>query len=1062
MKIKLSSFTILTVFICLSIIGASLIPLLSIQLTPTRTDNALSVGFSWQDASAKVMEQEVTSKLEGVFNTVKGINGISSTSRKGSGYINMHFKKDVEMDAIRFEIANLIRQSYSELPEGVSYPSLSKSTNENNAPIVSYSINANESPHYIKKFTENHILPRLTTLKGVNKVDIYGAAPFEWVIEYDTKTLAQLNITAGDIQSAVSTYLQKRELGNALIQSETNKADQEIALVLTHKMEDAMNWNTIPIKKINNRIIYLKNIATAKYKESKVNAYYRVNGLNTVNMVIYAEKGVNTIDLAKTVRTVVDDLKKGLPSGYAIKLTQDTTEFIMEELQKIQKRTLFSFLILLVLIILIYRNFKYLAVLFLSVITNLLIAVIFYYAFNVQLQLYSFAGITISFGIIIDNSIIMIDHLRNKGNKKAFLAILAATLTTIGALMVIFLLEENQRLNLWDFALVIAINIGVSLLVSLFYVPALLEKMNLKKKRIHFSRKRKRRVFKFTKRYTNIINWMRKPKFKWAFILLFILGFGLPIQLLPKELEGDSIGAKIYNTTLGSEWYNTELRPTMEKVLGGSLRLFTEDVFESSYYSEPERTTLRVTGVMPDGCTIEQLNDVILKMENYIGRFDEISLYETRINSPKSSNITIYFKDDFEFGSFPYTLKSMLESKSISLGGLDWSVTGVGRGFSNALGTGYKSNRIELEGYNYDNLYRYAELLKQQLEESASGRVKDVEITSGGRGSNSLNEYFLDFDHEQLAMANVSQNQLYGYLKNQVHSGNVASIVNDHELQQVKLVSDNYQKFNVWDLKNTPIPINNKQYKLHQLASVEKRKTGNVIHKSYQQYRLTVAYDFLGTYPLAQKVRERNVEEIRDKLPLGYRVLQQSYNGWNKKDSKQYYYLFVVIFIIFFICSILLESLRQPFAIISMIPLSFIGVFLTFYLFGFNFDQGGYASFILLCGISVNSALFIINDYNNLRKQYPNRNVQQLYYKAFNYKIIPVILTIVSTVVGLVPFVWHGQNEAFWFSFAVGAIGGLVFSLIGIYFYLPMFCIKTISSTFTNTLPHHAYKSAEN
>ncbi|HBS11468.1 MAG TPA: multidrug efflux pump protein, partial [Flavobacteriaceae bacterium] len=390
----------------------------------------------------------------------------------------------------------------------------------------------------------------------------------------------------------------------------------------------------------------------------------------------------------------------------------------------------------------------------------------------------------------------------------------------------------------------------------------------------------------------------------------------------------------------------------------------------------------------------------------------------------------------------PYTLKSMLESKAISLGGLDWSVAGVGRGFSNALGTGYKSNRIELEGYSYDNLYSYAELLKQQLEDNSNERVKEVEITSGGWGSNALNEYYLDFSQEQLAMANVSQNQLYGYLKNQVYSGNIGSIVKDHELQQVKLVSDNYQKFNVWDLKNTPISINNKQYKLNKLASIDKRKTGNTIQKNNQQYRLTVAYDFLGTKPLAKKVRERNVEDLKTKLPIGYRILEQSYRGWNKKDSKQYYYLFVVIFIIFFICAILLESLKQPFAIISMIPLSFIGVFLTFYLFDFNFDQGGYASFILLCGISVNSALFIINDYNNLKRQYPKRNTQELYFKAFNYKIIPVLLTIVSTIVGLIPFIWSGQNEAFWFSFAVGSIGGLLFSLIGIFFYLPMFSVK--------------------
>lgn len=63
----------------------------------------------------------------------------------------------------------------------------------------------------------------------------------------------------------------------------------------------------------------------------------------------------------------------------------------------------------------------------------------------------------------------------------------------------------------------------------------------------------------------------------------------------------------------------------------------------------------------------------------------------------------------------------------------------------------------------------------------------------------------------------------------------------------------------------------------------------------------------------------------------------------------------------------------------------------------------------------------------------------RLYLKAFNHKIIPVFLTIISTVLGLVPFVWSGQNEVFWFAFAAGAMGGLIFSVVAIMIYLPLF-----------------------
>ena len=1045
MKKRFSSFTVITVFICLSIVGIWLVPLLSVQLKSSRTSPSLNVRFSWPDASAKVLEQEVTSKLEGVFNAVKGVQEISSTSKKGSGAINITFKKETDMDAVRFEVANLVRQSYPKLPVGVRYPQLSLSAaSESRSPILSYSINSNESPYFIKKYADNHILPKLSGIKGVSKVIIYGASPYEWVITYDADKLFRLRLSVNDVTRAVNTFLQKNGLGKGNLVSPKDKSIQEVSMQLVFKSVDVFDWEKISIKKTDSRIVHLGDIAKVRFKESKVNAYYRVNGLNTLNMVVYPEKGANTIELSKTVKKVVERLKKEVSVGYQLKLTQDTTAYLVEELQKIKLRTLFSLLILLVLAIVVYRNVKYLSVLFLGIAVNLLVAVIFYYVFKVELQLYSFAGITISFGIIIDNSIIMMDHIRNKGDKKAIVAILAATLTTIGSVMVIFLLEESQRLNLWDFALVIAINIGVSLLVSLYFVPALLEKYSLDHKQKRFSRKRKRRTVRFTKKYERTILFLKRPLPKWGLLALVVLGFGLPLHLAPKKIESDGFWANAYNKSLGAEWFSNEVRPTLEKVIGGSLRLFTENVFENSHYTEPERTTLRVTGAMPEGCTITQLNEAVQKMERYIASFGEVELFETRITSYRNSSINIYFKEEHEFGSFPYTLKSLLETRSISLGGMDWTVSGVGRGFSNALRTGYKSDRIVLEGYNYDNLYRYAETLREQLESSSNGRVKDTEINSGGgRGSETLYEYFLEFYPERIALAGISRSQLYGVLKNQLHSGQLRPIVNNNELQQVKLVSDKYGKFTVWDLKNTPITVNGNTHKLKELASIEKKKSGNTIKKNNQQYRLVVAYDFIGPHPLAKKFREQRIEELSDILPIGYKVFEQKYRGrWNKSGKKQYYYIFVIIALIFFICAVLLESLKQPLAIISMIPISFIGAFLTFYLFDFNFDQGGYASFILLSGISVNSALYIINDYNNLKKQYPMRSVRALYFKAFNYKILPIILTIVSTMAGLVPFVWDGQNEVFWFAFAAGSIGGLLFSLLGIIVYLPLFMTK--------------------
>ena len=102
--------------------------------------------------------------------------------------------------------------------------------------------------------------------------------------------------------------------------------------------------------------------------------------------------------------------------------------------------------------LLITRNGRYLFLIAASLFVDLAIAVIFYYPFKLEIQLYSLAGITISLSLIIDNAIIMTDHIMHKGNRNAIMPILTATVTTIGALSMIFLLDERLRLNLQDFA----------------------------------------------------------------------------------------------------------------------------------------------------------------------------------------------------------------------------------------------------------------------------------------------------------------------------------------------------------------------------------------------------------------------------------------------------------------------------------------------------------------------------------------------------------------------------------------------------------------------------------
>ncbi|MDR0509653.1 MAG: efflux RND transporter permease subunit, partial [Rikenellaceae bacterium] len=223
--------------------------------------------------------------------------------------------------------------------------------------------------------------------------------------------------------------------------------------------------------------------------------------------------------------------------------------------------------------------------------------------------------------------------------------------------------------------------------------------------------------------------------------------------------------------------------------------------------------------------------------------------------------------------------------------------------------------------------------------------------------------------------------------------------------------------------------------------TITKQPSGVDIRKHNQSYELTVAFDFIGSYELAGKVMKRHVDRLNDEvLPIGFRARVQNY-GWGGggSDWRQFRLILLIAAIIYLICSIVFESLLKPLAIIMMIPVSFVGLFLAFGFSGWRFDHGGFAAFVLLSGLVVNAGIYVINEFGIVRRDRPGRSPLRAYVKGYSRKIVPVLLTVLSTVLGLIPFLVEGDGEVFWFSFAAGAMGGMLMSVVALVVILPVF-----------------------
>ena len=870
----------------------------------------------------------------------------------------------------------------------------------------------------------------------------------EWRLEYDSEQLRTLGISISDIQRAIQLHYNKEFLGTHNMDTAGGK--QWIRLVL---IPDGVSGQFIPsditVTASDGKIIRLDELVTVARMEEAPQSYYRINGLNSIYMSVTAVETANQLQLSNEVMREMEAIRLTLPPGYEVHTSYDATEYIREELNKIYFRTGLTVLILLVFVWIITLNLKYLLLIVTSLAINISVAVIFYYLFGLEMQLYSLAGITVSLNLVIDSTIVMTDHILHRRNLKAFMSVLAATLTTMGALVIIFFLDEKIRLNLQDFAAVVIINLAVSLFVALFFVPAMIDRIKLVKKRQSVKRwvRSHIRIRRLTVYFTHFYQLLIRFLLRWrvAVCILLLLGFGLPVFLLPEKLEGEGKWIERYNKTLGSSTYKEKVKPVVDKALGGSLRLFVQKVYEGSYFSRNEEVVLYANANLPNGSTLEQMNTLVKRVETYLSGFKEIKQFHASVYNARRANLQIYFKKEYQHSGFPYTLKANLIGKVSELGGGSWDVYGLqDQGFSNDVRESAGSYRIKMYGYNYDELYAWAEKLKEVL--LSHRRIKEVFIKSEfSWWKDDYQEFYFNLNKERMAQEGINAQHLFSAIQ-PIFGKNmqVGSVVTESGTESIRLSSRQSHDYDVWAMQFFPYGVDGgKHYKLSELATVEKGQMPQQIAKENQQYRLCLQYEYIGSYEQGNKIQKRDLEEFNKLLPMGYTAESDSQSwSWGKKDNKQYLLLLVVIAIIFFTTSILFNSLKQPLAIIFVIPVSYIGVFLTFYWFRLNFDQGGFASFVLLCGITVNASIYILNEYNSIRSRFPRLSMLRAYTKAWNAKILPIFLTVVSTILGFIPFMVGTDKEAFWFPLAAGTIGGLVMSIIGIFFFLPVFSLK--------------------
>lgn len=1058
----------------LALIGYLLLPRLTIRWQPGSGEANLRVSYAWPGAGPQALEQQVTAPLEGAFALVRDIDGITSISRAGRGSISLKLRRGADGDFVRFNVASQIRRLYPELPPEVRYPTLDYAAADEDdltdLPVMTYTLSGPDPPTELYRYATEQLVPRLSLLRGLNRMEVTGGNRPHWRISLRPEAVAAAGLSRSAIQSHLNTYFQRRGLGYLFTESERLYAYVNTPAATTELTPKT--WAAIPLPSGTGRQLKLGDLATVARVPLPPRSHYRINGENSIRLLAYATEDANRLALAAELRGRISAIRgeysggsdqqstipnqqstaNNLPPGYALQLEDDATRFLREELAKTRQRTALSMGILLLFVLIAYRNLRSLGIVFISLVVNLGLAFLCYWLLGVELNLYAFAGIAVSFGIMIDNVIIILDGLRRPGSKLGP-AVIGATLTTLAGLSVIWFLSDELRTQLFELARVMAINLSTSVLVALAFVPALYglfrARPQVQSKGIKeqggkapkptttdglppIAGGSPNRISNITYRISHIYSFLLR--FRKTTLLLVILAFGLPLWWLPNQVEG----WPAYNKTIGSDLYRDQLRPHLNKYLGGSFRLFSYYVYEGSGYRPAEETRLYVGAALPDGATLAQLNQVVAQVEAYLGQFSaNIERFTSQVYSGQNARIEITFPNGGR-GGFPFVLKNRLTAYATNFGGVKWNIYGVGQGFSNDAGGRPVSFRVTLKGYNQAGLDRHSQRLADLLLKHP--RVQEVNTDANiSWWEKDRYEYLLQSRPPDLAQRSLSASDLRASLDWFDQNNQPDFYLNDGE--PVALTAADPGRYDRWRLENWSIPRDSTQLNLPEVASLEKRLAPQALHKEGQQYLRLVAFEYLGSPRFGNKHLTACLDTLIAEMPLGFTAERRSYS--RDQQAKEVTALMgLAVLLIFFICAVLFESLRQAFNIILLIPITCIGIFLTFYWFNVRLDQGGYVSFLLVTGLAVNGLILVINEFNYLRKRHPDWQETSLYATALRHKITPILLTVISTAAGLVPFLLGGRNEVFWHALAAGTIGGLLFSLIVIALISPVFFLR--------------------
>lgn len=980
----------LIVIVTLGVLAFQRIPL---SLMPDIDVPRIMVQMSAQGSSAREIEQQIVSPMRQQLSQVSGLKSIESTSCTDAGIVTLTFAPGSDMSLLFIEVNEKIDHAMSYMPKDMERPKVMK-IGAMDIPAFYVDITGGK-PEQTSRLIRNVISKRLEQLPEVAMVDYNGMVGTQITILPDEMKMRALGISNSDIEKAISDnniVLAALSVRNGIYRYSIHFDSQIISV---HDIEDIY-------LQIEGRLLQLKDICKVEESAAERKGSVTSDGHNAITMAVIKQSDAQMSSLQSRVDTLMSDLGKDYPE-LKFNITRDQTQLLSYSMSNLEWNLILGIITASVVLFLFIGGWRLPLLVVISIPLSLILTLICFYLMDISLNIISLSGLILGVGMIVDNAIIVIDNIRQKGKatdnnivdavKEVIMPMFSSVLTTCSVFIPLIFLSGTAGALFYDQAMGISIALFCSLAVAALVVPVyyfLLCKKHkmLSKKKSTIADKlniRLSRYYESGMRYTLRHSKQMLVFFSVCIVAIVVLFPYLRKERMPEIAHDDALITIDWNAGITPEENNRRIAELLKEVKP-FLETSTTMVGGQDFILSHTKNITSSEAVCYMKCkSADKLGEATRKMQKYIGIYYPNAKMETGL----AANIF-----DMIFSTEEPDLQVRLHRRD---GGRP---------------------AVELTQMVTDSLRTHFPQLGIQ---PVSTEVY-MKLTS---------------DAEQMAYYKVSYQQLYSRLKELLGTNSIYNINSGGENIPVIVGSDS---------KDAKVLLSNT---IRNADGIDIPISYLVREQHADDYKHLYASDE-GEFSVINidKAKDSEVKEVmayvtsltdNNKKGMLQASFVGSYFSSRTMIGELVMVLVVALLLLYFILAAQFESIIQPMIILMEVVVDIALVLLAVWMAGESLNIMSMIGMVVMCGIIINDSILKVDTINRIYRsvsQPQKHTLLKAIMVAGHRRLMPIVMTSLTTILAIAPFLHRGDMGSalqFPLSFAI-IVGMMVGTMVSLFF----------------------------